>query len=167
MSRNTVRYAVAQFFNSPPVPGLAQVRTALEKQDQLVAQGTATPAQSFAVIYMPSGQDERASGPAANAGVITAFAGIKLVPHEVHLQVCHFFDGTGADAMDDLDALLEAVLTRLRSDARIGQTPQTIFEVRQGTGQIRWRVGETEFLEGNEALTWFAVMFTVVEQIQA
>jgi len=166
VSRRTVRASVVQFFTSPPVPGLPVVRPALEPQDQLAAEGTYLPAQTLGVVYMPAGQDRRLSTPAKTSAV--GVAGIKLIPHDVHLQVCHFFPGSGEDAMADCDDTLESILTRLRSEARLGQDPSAIFEVEQGDGRIRWRVGETVFLnEGDAALTWFAVMFTVVEQIQA
>ncbi len=166
MSRRTIRASIVQFFTQPPLQGLPLIRSALEPQDQLVALGAADPASSFGVIYMPSGMDKRLSTPARTPAV--GAAGIKLVTHEVHLQVCHYFEGTGAAAMDDCDGLIEDILTRLRSDARIGQDPTVVFEIEQGEGKIRWRVGETTFInDGEVAVTWFGVMFSAVEQIQA
>lgn len=159
MTSASIRASVVGFFTQPLIPGLPTVTRALDQEQSLTADGV-TPLSSFAVVHIVDEKERRISGPAVQ--------GIRLVDYVIHLQVCHAFDGTGPEAADDLDALIENIKARIRSDPRIGQPPTAIFQAAQGQDpQIHVMRGQTEFLGEGTPVTWFAIEFTTTEQIQA
>lgn len=158
MSSASIRASVVQFFTVPIVPGLPVVTRALEEMQALTADGV-SPTSTFGVVHILDEKERRVAGPAT--------IGIRFVDYIIHLQICHAFDGSGPEAMDDLDALVEACKARLRSDPRIGQQPSTVFEASQGADpQIHVMRGQTEFVDGIPT-TWLAIEFLVTEQIAA
>lgn len=163
MSRKTIRAAVVDWFTAPPIPGLDAVYpTAMRDTALLPASGTTvTGSRASGFVWIVDDKERRVATPAV--------AGVRLVDYTVHLQIVHLsWQVKEADAADDLDTLVEAVKARLRSDPRLGQTPDVIFEAAQGKDpQIEGFYGEPQALDNGAIETWFAIGFTVSEQITA
>ncbi len=159
MSSASIRSAVQLFMTQPPVPGLTNVVLALESENSIYADGT-QPDSTFCVVHIVDETERRITAPAV--------LGITLVDYTIHLQTCHVFDGSGSDAVASLDLLVENMKTRIRSDPRLGQPPNVIFEAGQNPQpKIHVLRGQTEVVGDGIWNTWFAVEFVVTEQIAA
>ena len=132
MSRATVRAAVAQWFDPAYVPGLFATHRAEPKiipgsDYGLEAFGGNLGAGSgaYAIVHIADERERRVA-------IGGAHSGMKHVTYDIALVV-HFrsVKPDALEAMDDYDALIEALKQRLRADRNLGQN-----------GLVIWQAGE-------------------------
>ena len=164
MSSATMRAIAISFLTGVEIPGLSVVKKTWDNQMQLIGMGGTVPTQTLAALHVTDERDVRVSVPAV--------AGQTMVYYDLELQICIVLDGSGDDIIDAADQLVEAIKARLRSDPRMGQTPDAVFESAQATPiNIHVKRGDVQFL--NTALAngtpvqWVNIAWTASEMITA
>ena len=162
MSRHEVRTAVAEWVAGEPIANLNQIFTSFPKRinfESNAAAGTAT--RCAAVVFIRSENESRVAIGGANDGW-------KRVDYDVEFQIfCHSVQNYAQDAMDDFDAVVDAVKARLRAGGhRLGMTD----------GDVIWQAAEESILsqfgdpktnDGGATELWATHIFTVTQMIRA
>jgi len=149
MSRNQVRTKVATWIADAAITNLNQVFTSHPKRINFEQNATAGQATRAAGLVFIAGETEERI---AVGGVYT-----------------HSMQNYAQDAMDDFDAIIDAIKDRVRSGGhRLGESDGTIiWQVGEGTRQISVIYGEPKTNDGGATEIWAAVEFEVTQMIQA
>ena len=158
MSRTTIRYDVATFFQPPAVTGLNKVYASIPKRipgsDFRYGQAAGTKSGAVGVVHILSENEERRA-------IGGATSGKKWVHYTVELQVfCHSIEMYAEDAMTYFDSVIDNVKARLRSDRTLNVYPN-IFEA--GERELSGVYGEPVVLADGSTEIWGAVRFEVSE----
>ena len=161
VGRKQVRSTLASFIAPPAIDGINQVFTSFPKRIDF--QVNSLPSQvnrCIAVIFIESETESRIA-------VGGAHSGWKRIDYTVVIQLFHHsLERLAEDAMDNLDAIIDDLKDKLRSDHRFGDTSGTL--VWQGAEPvIDVSYGEPLSQKGNSIETWASVRFTVTQMIQA
>ena len=161
VGRKQVRSTLAGFIAPPAIDGINQVFTSFPKRIDF--QVNSLPSQvnrCIAVIFIESETESRIA-------VGGAHSGWKRIDYTVVIQLFHHsLERLAEDAMDNLDAIIDDLKDKLRSDHRFGDTSGTL--VWQGAEPvIDVSYGEPLSQKGNSIETWASVRFTVTQMIQA
>ncbi len=171
MTRLFVRQTVAAWFAPPSVPGLNTVYRGEPKQvpgtDFFAGTPAGTPSGAVAYPYVETQNEHRI----ALGGPHGAW---KQADHDVALIVRFVSNQqTGEAAQDDHDALIDAIVDRLRADRQLGttidQTPH-IFQAGEGDtvgGADIHILSDLPKLANNQLVIWSAVRFRVVVMVQS
>jgi hypothetical protein len=164
MSRAQVRSAVATWIADAAITNLNQVFASHPKRINFEQNATAGQATRAAGMVFIAGETEQriAIGGASN--------GWKRVDYAVEFQVyCHSMQSYAQDAMNDFDAIIDAIKDRVRSGGhRLGEPDgNIIWQVGEGTKQITVSYGEPKTNDGGATEIWAAVEFEVTQMIQA
>lgn len=157
--RKAIRTAIKTFLAPPAVPGLNAVYRGMPKvidaKDYRVGQPAGTQSGAVGVIHLRRDFEERRA-----VGGVTS--GKKKVSYLVELNVFfHSIRPKSEEAVDDFDAIIDAIKQRLRAGGRTLDDPTNIFEA--GEEQLESEQGDPE-IEGDSTLIWGVVRF-VVSQI--
>jgi hypothetical protein len=159
MSRQTVRNAVATYFQPPAAGGLNKVFNAHPKRIEATWYGYGQPAgtQSGAVgvvAIMGETEDRIAIGGATS--------GKKWVHYEVQLEVFfHSVHRHSEDAMLAFDTVIDNIKAKLRADRYLNQSPTIVFEA--GEKYLDGVYGEPRVLSDGSTEIWGAIRFEVSE----
>jgi hypothetical protein len=166
MSSKSIRNIVQAFLTKPQLSSLPVILKEWDNQMQLLATGITIPEQTLACIHIAKETESRVSFPAVT--------GWTMVDYTIQLLICHFMsDGQGSDIADALDDMIESVKTRIRSDPRMGQSPDAVWESGQGPYDAKIKVnrGDVTYINDGVAngvsITWVGVEWLVSEEIQA
>jgi hypothetical protein len=164
MSRSQVREKVGTWIADAGIPNLNQVFTSHPKRINFEQNATAGQATRAAGLVFIAGETEEriAIGGASN--------GWKRVDYDVQFQVyTHSMHQLAQNAMDDFDAIIDAIKDRVRSGGhRLGEPDGTIiWQVGEGIKQISVVYGEPQTNDGGATEIWAAVQFEVTQMIQA
>lgn len=158
MSRAQVRKAVAEFFAPPAIPMLGSIYRSVPKRvpgpefRKTLPQGTHSGA--IAIINLVNEREERIA-------IGGEHSGRKWVHYEVALEVkMHSIHKHSEDAMDDFDALIDAIKSKLRSDRRLANDG-IIFE--SGERLLVAEYAEPEVMTDGSTIIWGVVRFEVSE----
>jgi hypothetical protein len=164
MSRAQVRSNVAQWIADAAITNLNQVFASHPKRINFEQNATAGQATRAAgMVFIAGETEERIAVGGANSGW-------KRVDYDVEFQIyCHSMQNYAQDAMDDFDAIIDAVKDRVRSGGhRLGQPDGSIiWQVGEGVKQIAVSYGEPKTNDGGATEIWAAVEFEVTQMIQA
>lgn len=164
MSRQGVRQAVAAYVNPNSVPGLATMYTAFprdmlgENFTNTLIPGTMTGCSAFP--FISTSHDQRIG------------FGLKKEQYEVTIQFAFASQQPeGTDAQDDVDAILDAVVTLIRADPTLGTEGSTtgpIFQAGEGD-----QLGAADIVvrqelpvvvpDGGTIVIWATVELTVLQ----
>jgi hypothetical protein len=161
VGRKQVRSTLATFIAPPAIDGINQVFTSFPKRIDF--QVNSLPSQvnrCVAVIFIESETETRIA-------VGGAHSGWKRIDYRVIIQLFHHsLERYAEDAMNNLDAIIDDLKDRLRSDHRFGDDSGTL--VWQGAEPvIDVSYGEPLSQKGNSIETWASMAFTVTQMIQA
>lgn len=164
MSRSEVRTKVATWIADAAIPNLNQVFTSHPKRINFEQNATAGQLTRAAGLVFIAGETEQriAVGGASN--------GWKRIDYDVQFQVyTHSMRSLAQDAMNDFDAIIDAIKVRVRSGGhRLGESDGTIiWQVGEGVKQISVIYGEPKTNDGGATEIWAAVEFEVTQMIQA
>lgn len=167
MSRSTVRRAVATYLSSPMVPGVGTVFASPPKistaGDAFEALPAGTP--TGAVLYV-----ETLQGQEIRVAVGGPTAGAKLVTYEVRIHLlARSSQAKSEDAMDDHDAILQAILQRLRADRTLGTAGSSnpILQAGEGDAGITYQTGMPKRTGNGGTHIWSLVDFQAQEWLVA
>ena len=162
MSRAEVRTAVGTWVADAAITNLNQVFTSFPKRlnfEQNAAVGSAT--RAAGVVFIASESEARIAvgGP---------YSGWKRIDYEVVFQIfVHSMQNYAQDAMDDFDAVIDAVKDRLRSGGhRLGLSDGTVIW-QAAEPEISVEYGEPKTNDGGAVEIWAGISFTVTQMIQA
>lgn len=175
MSRTTVRQAVTDFMAQPAIPGLsAWFRSppwfldgdAWNLADQLGS-------GAVGMVHVTDESESRITMPAVQPLQPGAPIGQKAVRYKIGLVVLYQYllpSGTlvpvpSDDYISALDATLDGVVERLRSDPNLGQ-PDVIFQAGQDQDDIKIHSDLPRRLPA-KILAWSVVEFNLTEIVQA
>lgn len=162
MSRQTVRTAVGNWVASANIPNLNQIFTSFPKRINFQQNSTAGQATRAAgVVFIAAETEERIAIGGANDGW-------KRVDYTVQFQIyTHSMQNYAQDAMDDFDAIVNAVKAKLRAGGhRLGQTDGDVIWQAAEPG-ISVDYGEPMTNDGGATEIWAALTFTVTEMIRS
>ena len=162
MSRQQVRDTVATWVGSASIPHLNQIFTSHPKRINFQANSTAGEySRAAGVVFI---RDESESRIAVGG----AYSGWKRVDYTVDFQVFfHSMQNYAQDAMDEFDAIVDAVKDQLRAGGhRLGQTDGDVIW-QAAEPQINVTYGEPVTNDGGATEIWAAIEFTVTQMIQA
>ncbi len=162
MSRSQVRLAVGEWIADAAIPNLNQIFKAHPKRINF--QENSTPGQMTRAAGLVFISDERDSR-IANGG---AYEGWKRIDYTVQFQVfTHSMQPYAQDAMDDFDAIIDAVKQKLREGGhRLGLTDGDIIW-QAAEPDISVIYGEPQTNDGGATEIWAAITFTVTQMISA
>ena len=164
MSRSQVRAHVGSWIADAAIPNLNQIFTAHPKRinfEQNAAPGQLT--RAAGMVFIAGETEERVAIGGANSGW-------KRIDYDVQFQVyTHSMQTYAQDAMDDFDAIIDAIKDRVRSGGhRLGLPDgDIIWQAGEGTKQISVAYGEPKTNDGGATEIWAAVEFEVTQMIQA
>ena len=161
VGRKQVRSTLASFIAPPAIDGINQVFTSFPKRIDF--QVNSLPSQvnrCIAVIFIESETESRIA-------VGGAHSGWKRIDYTVVIQLFHHsLERLAEDAMDNLDAIIDDLKDKLRSDHRFGDTSGTlVWQAAEPVIDVSY--GEPLSQKGNSIETWASVRFTVTQMIQA
>ena len=161
VGRKQVRSTLASFIVPPAIDGINQVFTSFPKRIDF--QVNSLPSQvnrCIAVIFIESETESRIA-------VGGAHSGWKRIDYTVVIQLFHHsLERLAEDAMDNLDAIIDDLKDKLRSDHRFGDTSGTlVWQAAEPVIDVSY--GEPLSQKGNSIETWASVRFTVTQMIQA
>jgi hypothetical protein len=162
MSRQQVRDAVATWVEGASIPHLNQIFTSHPKRINFQANSTAGEySRAAGVVFIRDESEIRIA-------VGGAYSGWKRVDYTVDFQVFfHSMQNYAQDAMDEFDAIVDAVKDRLRAGGhRLGQEDGTVIW-QAAEPQISVTYGEPATNDGGATEIWAAIEFTVTQMIQA
>lgn len=162
MSRQQVRQAVASWVGSESIPHLNQIFTSHPKRINFQANSIAGELTRAAGVVFIRDESE------IRIAVGGPYSGWKRVDYTVDFQIfTHSMQNFAQDAMDDFDAIVDAVKNKLRSGGhRLGQTDGDVIW-QAAEPQITVTYGEPATNDGGATEIWAAVEFTVTQMIQA
>jgi hypothetical protein len=165
MSRAVVRARVADWIASAQITTLNQVFTSFPKRINF--QVNSFPGQNSraaAVVFIESeGESRIAIGGVTDQG---QGLGMKRVDYNVALQIFHHsVQRDPIDAMNDFDAVIDAVKDRLRNGFHeLGKDdPNLIWQAAEPSIDVQY--GEPLTNEGGATETWAAIRFIVTQMI--
>jgi len=159
--RAAVRQTLAEFITPPNIDGINQVFTSFPKRINFEVNSLPSDiSRCAAVIFIESETENRLA-------IGGAHSGVKRINYSINIQLFHHSKQRNAeDAMNDFDAVIDNLKTRLRSDHQFGDT----------TGNLVWQgaepvitisYGEPMASNGTTTETWASVRFEVTQMIQA
>jgi hypothetical protein len=162
MSRQEVRTAVATWVADAAITNLNQVFTSHPKRinfEQNAPVGSATRAAGRVVIQGETEERIAVGGP---------YNGWKRIDYDVIFQLfIHSMQNYSQDAMDDFDAIVDAVKARLRlGEHRLGMSNGSVIWQAAEPG-ITVQYGEPKTNAGGATELWAGIEFTVTQMIQA
>ena len=159
--RAAVRNTLATWLTGVTIPTLNQVLTSFPKRINF--QVNSQPGQlsrAASVIFIQSERESRIA-------VGGAHSGWKRIDYTVIVQVFHHsLERDSQDAMDNFDALIDAIKDRLRSDHNFGD-PSEMLVWQGAEPAIDVAYGEPSPTEGGATETWAGIQFDVTQMIQA
>jgi hypothetical protein len=162
MSRQEVRQAVGTWVADAGITNLNQVFTSHPKRinfEQNAPVGSATRAAGLVFIQGETEERIAVGGP---------YNGWKRIDYDVMFQLfVHSMQAYSQDAMDDFDAIVDAVKDRLRSGGhRLGLSDgNVIWQAAEPAITVSY--GEPKTNDGGATEIWAGVQFTVTQMIQA
>jgi hypothetical protein len=160
MSRNQIRNAVGNWVAEAGIPNLNQIFAAHPKRINFQANANAGQlTRAAGLVYISDETETRI----ANGG---AYDGWKRLDYTVQFQVfTHSMQPHAQDAMDDFDAIIDAVKQKLREGGhRLGlEDGDVIWQAAEPTISVIY--GEPSTNEGGATETWAAITFTVTQMI--
>ena len=162
MSRSEVRNAVATWIADGNIAHLNQIFVAHPKRINFQANSTAGEITRAAGLVFIAGESEE------RIAIGGAYNGWKRIDYDVQFQVfTHSVASYAQDAMNDFDAIIDAVKDRLRAGGhRLGQTDGSVIWQAAEPG-ITVSYGEPLTNDGGATEIWAALDFTVTQMIQA
>lgn len=162
MSRQQVRAAVGNWVAEANIPNLNQIFTSFPKRINFQQNATAGQlCRAAGVVFISDESESRvAIGGADN--------GWKRVDYRIQFQIfTHNMHPYAQDAMDDFDAIIDSVKTKLRAGGhRLGLTDGDIIW-QAAEADISVSYGEPLTNDGGATEIWAAIEFTVTQMIQA
>jgi len=162
MSRSQVRQAVATYVAEAGITNLNQVFTSHPKRinfEQNAPVGSAT--RAAGLVYIQGETEERIA-------IGGAYNGWKRVDYDVVFQLfVHSMHSYSQDAMDDFDAIVDGVKSRLRSGGHRLGLPDGSVIWQAAEPQIQVQYGEPKTNDGGATEIWAGIEFTVTQMIQA
>jgi hypothetical protein len=162
MSRSEVRTAVGSWIAQANITNLNQIFTSHPKRINFEANATAGQMTRAAGMVFIAGETEErlAVGGASN--------GMKRIDYDVEFQIfTHSVRQYSQDAMDDFDAIVDAVKNQLRGGGhRLGQTDGTVIW-QAAEPMITVTYGEPKTNDGGATEIWAAVRFTVTQMLNS
>jgi hypothetical protein len=162
MSRQQVRDAVATWVEGASIQHLNQIFTSHPKRINFQANSTAGEySRAAGVVFIRDESEIRIA-------VGGAYSGWKRVDYTVDFQVFfHSMQNYAQDAMDDFDAIVDAIKDRLRAGGhRLGQEDGNVIW-QAAEPQISVTYGEPATNDGGATEIWAAIEFIVTQMIQA
>jgi hypothetical protein len=162
MSRQQVRDKVSTWVASASIPHLNQIFTSHPKRINFQANSTAGEySRAAGVVFIRDESETRIA-------VGGAYSGWKRIDYTVDFQVFfHSMQNYAQDAMNDFDAIVDAVKDQLRAGGhRLGQTDGDVIW-QAAEPQINVTYGEPATNDGGATEIWAAIEFTVTQMIQA
>jgi len=162
MSRQQVRDTVATWVGSASITHLNQIFTSHPKRINFQANSTAGElSRAAGVVFIRDESETRIA-------VGGAYSGWKRIDYTVDFQVFfHSMQNYAQDAMDDFDAIVDAIKDKLRAGGhRLGQTDGDVIW-QAAEPQINVTYGEPATNDGGATEIWAAIEFTVTQMIQA
>jgi hypothetical protein len=162
MSRAQVRQAVGSWIAGASITNLNQIYTSFPKRlnfEQNAPVGSAT--RAAGVVFIQGETEERIA-------IGGAYNGWKRVDYDVVFQVfVHSMATYAQDAMDDFDAVIDAIKTQLRAGGhRLGMSDGSVIWQAAEPG-ITVQYGEPKTNDGGATEIWAGIEFTVTQMIQA
>lgn len=161
-NRQEVRLAVGNWIAAANIPNLNQIFTSHPKRINFEANSTAGQATRAAgLVFIQSETESRIAVGGANDGW-------KRLDFQVEFQIfCHSLQNYAQDAMDDFDAIIDAVKDQLRAGGhRLGMTDgDVIWQAAEPNISVTY--GEPKTNEGGATEIWAAVMFTVTQMVRS
>lgn len=162
MSRSQVRNAVGNWIAEAGIPNLNQIFVSHPKRINFQANAAAGQmTRAAGLVFISDESDSRI----ANGG---AYNGWKRIDYTVQFQVfTHSMHPYTQDAMDDFDAIIDAVKQKLREGGhRLGlEDGDVIWQAAEPSISVIY--GEPTTNEGGATEIWAAITFTVTQMIQA
>lgn len=164
MSRKQVRDHVTEWIASEQITTLNQVFKSFPKRINFqVGSFPGQASRAAAVVFIENESEERLA-------IGGAYDGWKRVDYLVALQVFHHsLQRNPEDAMDDFDAVIDAIKERLRKGGHR-------LDLADSDGSVIWQAaepsidvqyGEPVSNDGTSTETWAAIRFTVTQMIRA
>lgn len=162
MSRSQVRNAVGNWIADAGIPNLNQIFVSHPKRINFQSNAAAGQlTRAAGLVFIADEKDSRI----ANGG---AYNGWKRVDYTVQFQVfTHSMQPHAQDAMDDFDAIIDAVKQKLREGGhRLGlEDGDVIWQAAEPDISVMY--GEPSTNEGGATEIWAAITFTVTQMISA
>jgi hypothetical protein len=162
MSRSQVRNAVGNWVAEAGIPNLNQIFVSHPKRINFQANAAAGQlTRAAGLVFIADESDSRI----ANGG---AYSGWKRIDYTVQFQIfTHSMHPHTQDAMDDFDAIIDAVKQKLREGGhRLGlEDGDVIWQAAEPSISVIY--GEPTTNEGGATEIWAAITFTVTQMIQA
>jgi hypothetical protein len=162
VSRQEVRSAVGNWIAAANIPHLNQIFTSFPKRINFQANSTAGEQTRAAGVVFISAEDE------SRIAIGGASDGWKRIDYDVQFQIyTHSVAQYSQDAMDDFDAIVDAVKVQLRAGGhRLGQTTgDVIWQAAEDS--IRVNYGEPVTNDGGATEIWAAVEFVVTQMFRS
>jgi hypothetical protein len=162
MSRQQVRQSVGTYVADAAITNLNQVFTSHPKRINFEQNApVGSPTRVAGLVFIAQETEARvAVGGADN--------GWKRIDYDVVFQLfCHSMHAYAQDAMDDFDAVVDAVKDRLRSGGhRLGLTDgDVIWQAAEPAITVQY--GEPKTNDGGATEIWAGIEFTVTQMVQA
>ena len=162
MSRAQVRSAVGTWIAQTSITNLNQIFTSHPKRINFEQNApVGSPTRAAGVVFIQGETESRiAIGGASN--------GWKRIDYDVMFQVfCHSMQNYSQDAMDDFDAIIDAIKNQLRAGGhRLGLSDGSVIWQAAEPG-ITVSYGEPKTNDGGAVEIWAGIQFTVTQMIQA
>jgi hypothetical protein len=162
MTRQEVRQSVADWVAGASVTNLNQIFTSHPKRINFQANSTAGQATRAAGLVFIRSETE------ARIAVGGAYDGWKRIDYDVVFQIyTHSVQQYSQDSMNDFDAIVDAVKSRLRAGGhRLGRTDGDIIWQAAEPG-INVNYGEPMTNDGGATEIWAGIEFTVTQMIRS
>lgn len=178
MSRATIRASVAEWFGRGNVVGLTDVLPSIKSVLQAKAFMANEGDQYGALgeVFIKTEQEYRLSPPSGGGKKHVHYEcalGVRFVyvPRAGSPDVDGQADDPAIDAVNQHDVLIDNIKRRARTDPRIGQTDQVIWQFAEGDGNqtpdIRVENAYPQTLDDGTLLIWSEIWFVVKEEIIA
>ena len=162
MSRAEVRDAVGTWIAGASIPNLNQIFTSFPKRINFQANSTAGQITRAAAVVFIRGEDEE------RIAVGGPDSGWKRIDYDVQFQIfTHSVAQYAQDAMDNFDAIVDAVKDRLRAGGhRLGKPDgDVIWQAAEPSISVQY--GEPVTNDGGVTEIWAAVEFTVTQMTKS
>lgn len=162
MSRQEVRNAVGEWVAGANIAHLNQIYASHPKRINFQASSTAGEATRAAgLVFIAREQESRVA-------IGGAYDGWKRIDYDVEFQIfCHSVAQYSQDAMNDFDAIVDAVKDRLRDGGhRLGkENGDIIWQAAEPDISVTY--GEPATNDGGATEIWAAISFTVTQMIRS
>jgi hypothetical protein len=162
MTRSQVRTEVGTWIAGANIAHLNQIFTSFPKRINFQANSTAGEiTRAAGVVFIQNESESRVALGGASSGW-------KRIDYSVMFQVyTHSVAQYAQDAMDDFDAIIDAVKDRIRAGGhRLGNADGTIIW-QAAEPQISVDYGEPKTNDGGATEIWAGIRFTVTQMIQS